>query len=84
MGRRWSNSIIRQGLLLLGTTFAVGFAEPILKVIPISSQITSQRTESVGGVFMDTPQTILVWGIIYYSIDTYLDIKYTLKSRSKQ
>lgn len=52
---------------LIGCTFAVIPLAPVLKkMFPVSQALISEHAEGTGGLFVDTPQTLLVWGILYF------------------
>ncbi|MHC4882703.1 MAG: hypothetical protein ACYTEN_03850 [Planctomycetota bacterium] len=54
---------------LLCSTFAVIPLAPLLKkLFPISQSIISEHAGGASGLFVDTPQTLLTWGILYFSL----------------
>jgi hypothetical protein len=54
---------------LIGCTFIVVFLASLLKkAFPIPESVISQRAEGTSGLFVDTPQTLLVWGILYFCV----------------
>ena len=53
---------------LLCCTFIVVLLESFLeKAFPFPGSITSQQIKGSSGMFVDTPQTLLTWGILYFS-----------------
>lgn len=51
---------------LIITVFAVLIFSPILRtLIPFTDEILNAKPINASGLFVETPQTILVWGIIY-------------------
>lgn len=66
---------------LLLSTFVVVFTAPLLaKWFPFSSEVTAARPAGQGGLFIDTPQTLMAWGIIYFSLMTLCEILIFRKS----
>ncbi len=61
-----TEAFVKPFLVLLGTTFFVIFASSIIKIIiPIPDYVLMQKPSNISGLFVEVPQTILVWGIIY-------------------
>ncbi len=59
-------TFVKPILVLLGTTFFVTFAGWLLKIlIPLPDYVLMQKPSNVSGLFVEIPQTILVWGILY-------------------
>ena len=53
-------------IVLLITTFLVMFMSDLLKIlIPLPNNVLMQKPNNVSGLFVEVPQTILGWGIIY-------------------
>lgn len=69
-GAKGRTSNLRVGLpllLFLGTTFfTVFFGGFLAKLFPIPPYVLGERLPGSSGLFVDTPQTFLVWGILYF------------------
>jgi hypothetical protein len=53
---------------LIGCTFAVILLAPLLKkVFPVPHSVISQKSEGTSGLFVNTPQTLLAWGVLYFT-----------------
>lgn len=53
---------------LIGCTFAVILLAPLLKkMFPIPHSVIAQKSEGTSGLFVNTPQTLLVWGMLYFT-----------------
>ncbi len=65
---------------LIGSTFMVIPLAPLLKkLFPISQSIISEHAGGASGLFVDTPQTLLTWGILYFSSTVVFNIIMFLK-----
>ncbi len=61
---------------ILATLTIVVFTVPFWAALfPFSEQILSQKIEGTSGVFVDTPQTLLVWGVLYFSFMIWYELK---------
>lgn len=60
--------------LLCSTFMVVALASLLKKAFPIPESIISQRIEGTSGLFVDTPQTLLMWGILYFSFTVIFNI----------
>lgn len=61
-----TEAFVKPFLVLLATAFLVIVASGLLKIIiPIPDHVLMQKPSNISGLFVDVPQTILVWGIIY-------------------
>ena len=53
--------------LLFSTFIVMGSASLLKRVFPIPESVLSQRAEGSSGLFVEIPQTLLVWGVLYFS-----------------
>lgn len=60
--------------LLCSTFIVVGLASLLKKIFPVPESIISQHAEGTSGLFVDTPQTLLVWGILYFSFTVVFNV----------
>jgi hypothetical protein len=59
--------LIFPAFIFMGTAFfSVIMASVITIVFPFPAAVLSQKDPNSSGVFVDQPQTLLVWGILYY------------------
>lgn len=59
-------AFVKPLLVLLTTAFLVTFGSRLLKIIiPMPDYVLMQKPNNISGLFVEVPQTILVWGIIY-------------------
>jgi hypothetical protein len=73
---------------LLGCTFVVAVLASFLKkAFPVPESIISQHVKGTSGLFVDIPQTLLAWGILYFSFAVVFNIimffKHTLHAEKK-
>jgi len=70
--------------MLLLSTFTVVFTAGLLKkMFPFPHEVLSARPPGQSGLFIDSPQTLLVWGILYFSLMTLCEILIFRKSHGK-
>ncbi|MBI2668721.1 hypothetical protein HYX14_02675 [Candidatus Woesearchaeota archaeon] len=56
-------------LLLIGTVFIVTLLAPLWSVLfPFPESVLQQKMSGSSGIWVDIPQTMLVWGILYYGL----------------
>lgn len=69
-GKKAAKDNVQVGLpifLFLAATFISLISTPILvKIFPISDQILQNRVPGSSGHFVDFPQSLMVWGIVYF------------------
>lgn len=68
--------------LLCSTFIVIVLASLLKRVFPMPESITSQRFEGTSGLFVDTPQTLLTWGILYFSFTVIFNIVMFFKHTS--
>jgi hypothetical protein len=60
--------------LLCCTFIVVVLASLLKKAFPVPESIISQHVKGTSGLFVDTPQTLLAWGILYFSFTVVFNI----------
>lgn len=60
--------------LLACTFIVIGLASFLKKTFPIPESIISRHAEGTSGLFVDIPQTLLTWGILYFSFTVTFNI----------
>jgi len=61
--------------MLLLSTFVVVFAAPLLSHwFPFPSEVRSARPAGQSGLFIDKPQTLMAWGVMYFSLITICEV----------
>ena len=56
-------------LVLFISLFTVIFASPLFhNMLALSQDITSQKPQNVSGLFIEKPETLLAWGVLYYGL----------------
>ena len=63
------STIVSTAVIFLSTAFAVGlFGWVIAVFIPFPEAVYASKPANASGIFVDMPQTLLAWGILYYSL----------------
>jgi hypothetical protein len=63
------------------STFVVVFSAPVLADwFPLQPEVTSARPSGQSGLFISTPQTLMAWGVIYFSLMTLCELMIFRKS----
>lgn len=70
---------IQVALLFVFLILAVALAPLLAAIFPFSAEVLAQKQPDSSGVFVDTPQALLVWGTLYYGVLALLDILKTIK-----
>ncbi|MFQ5512272.1 MAG: hypothetical protein ACE5EO_10520 [Candidatus Krumholzibacteriia bacterium] len=47
---------------------------------PFPPEVKSARPSGQGGLFVDTPQTLMAWGVIYFALMTLCELMIFRKS----
>lgn len=56
-------------IFFIVSAFSIIFAEPLIKTLfPLPARVLQSRPAGASGLFIETPQTTIVWGIVYFSI----------------
>lgn len=80
LGKKSKDALNRIGALkllifLLITISVILLSSLIALLVPFSEELISLNPNPAsGGVFVDNPQVLLVWGIIYFLLSTLVDI----------
>jgi hypothetical protein len=61
-------------MLLLSTFVVVLSARLLADWFPLPAEVRAARPPAQGGLFVDTPQTLMAWGAIYFSLMTICDV----------
>ena len=70
--------------MLLLSTFLVVFTAPLLADwFPFPSEVKAARPSGQSGLFLDTPQTLMAWGVIYFTLVTLCEIAIFRKAMKK-
>lgn len=70
-------------LLFIGTTFLVVFGSfAIYYFIPFSEEVLSQAPRNASGLFVEVPQTLIVWGLIYFTSLIVIQILFAFKKNN--
>ena len=67
-------------MLLLSTFIVVFAAKPIAGWFPIPAEARSARMPGTGGLFVSKPQTLMMWGVLYFLFMTVCDVAIFRKS----
>lgn len=67
-------------MLLLSTFLVVFGAQLLADWFPFPSEIRSARPSGQSGLFVDTPQTLMAWGVIYFTLMTFCELMIFRKS----
>ena len=71
------NLLMVQLVLLIGTVvFVMLFGWLLAIIIPFPEAVYAARQAGASGLFVEQPQTLLVWGILYYSLLAAWHIKH--------
>lgn len=61
--------------MLLLSTFVVVFSARLLADwFPLPAEVRAARPPDQGGLFVDTPQTLMAWGALYFSLMTFCEV----------
>lgn len=64
---------------LIASTFLVILLAPLLNsVFPMPPEVMAQRMPNSSGLFVDVPQTLLAWGVLYFTFTALFNIIATL------
>ena len=70
---------------LIASTFLVILLAPLLNsVCPIPPAVMEQRMPGSSGLFVDVPQTLLAWGVLYFTFTALFNIIAALNERILQ
>ena len=61
-------------MLLLSTFIVVWSAGLLVDWFPFPSEVRSAKPAGQSGLFIDKPQTMVVWGILYFSLMTVCEV----------
>ena len=61
-------------MLLLSTFIVVFGAKLIAGWFPLPAEVTSARPPGQSGLFIDTPQTLMAWGVLYFMFMTVCEL----------
>lgn len=67
-------------MLLLSTCLVIFGAQFLANWFPFPPEVTSARPSGQSGLFIDTPQTLMAWGMIYFSLMTLCELMIFRKS----
>ena len=72
-------------LCFIGATLVAVFALPIfVKIFPIPTELFQHKIPGSSGLFVDFPQAVMVWGIVYFFCLSLAEVIFFLKDmRSK-
>jgi len=74
--KKIGNEIGKQIFIFLISVFVIIFLAPLWEIIfPFSAEVLAEKLPRSSGLFVEIPQTLLVWGISYYSLMTILDLR---------
>ena len=68
---------------LLATALTIPMASFLEKTFPIANSIRALKSDNSSGLFVDTPQTLMAWGIFYFSFTVILNLIVFYKERKK-
>jgi len=69
-------------LLFLGTTFLTVYTMSLWTwLFPFPEAVLAARPPNASGIFVETPQTLLVWGVLYFSIHLLINIYILIKPK---
>ena len=71
-------------MLLLSVFLVVFGARLIADWFPFPPDVTSARPSGQSGLFIDTPQTLMAWGVIYFFLITVCEIMIFRKSATNE
>jgi len=67
--------------MLVISTFLVVFGAPLLaKWFPFPPEVLSARPSGQSGLFINTPQTLMAWGVLYFTLMTLCELMIFRKS----
>jgi len=67
--------------MLVLATFLVVFTAPLLADwFPIPPEVRSARPSGQSGLFINTPQTLMAWGVVYFALMTLCELLIFRKS----
>ncbi|MEI6850609.1 MAG: hypothetical protein WCK26_01420 [Candidatus Saccharibacteria bacterium] len=69
--------------IFFGTLLLIAFSSPLLgKLLTLPESVLINKPANTTGIFVDTPQLLLIWGVLYFSLLAaariwffYMDIK---------
>ena len=62
-------------VMLLVSTFVVIFSAKFLADwFPLPAEVRAARPPDTSGLFVDTPQTLMAWGALYFSLMTVFEV----------
>jgi membrane protease YdiL (CAAX protease family) len=67
-------------MLLLSTFLVVFGAQLLADWFPFPPEVKSARPSGQSGLFVDTPQTLMAWGMIYFTLMTLCELAIFRKS----
>lgn len=68
-------------MLLLSTFIVIASAQLLADWFPLPAEVRAARPPNQGGLFVDTPQTLMAWGVIYFSLMTFCEVLIYRKHR---
>ena len=67
-------------MLLLSTVLVMIGAPLLADWFPFSAEVKSARPSGQSGLFVNTPQTLMAWGVIYFTLITLCELMIFRKS----
>jgi hypothetical protein len=67
-------------MLLLSTFIVVFAANPIAAWFPMPAEARTARISGTGGLFVSKPQTLMMWGVLYFMFMTVCEVAILRKS----
>jgi hypothetical protein len=64
---------------ILSAIFIIAFAPSLADLFPFSPDVLAQKMPGSGGLFVEYPQAVLIWGILYYGVLALLDTRIMFK-----
>jgi hypothetical protein len=75
---------VKIAMLLLSVFLVVFGAQLIADWSPFPQEVTSARPSGQSGLFIDTPQTLMAWGVIYFFLITVCEIMIFRKAATNE
>lgn len=77
-----SNIAVSGGLLVILTVALAMISDLIKIIIPFPEEVYLNKPGNTSGVFVDVPQTLLLWGVLYYFLLGLYEIVLFKKTRN--
>jgi|GEM_PF-1696501 len=64
---------------VLSTVFVSIFSSIIAVLVKMPPELISYKPSNTSGIFVDAPQTLLIWGVLYYSILIIVNVWFIIR-----